>query len=127
MSDRDANAMQQQPIIGFVVDNDEPVVLCVGCTSKEDNCVDKIRDGEDYGTTIPYPECNGCGEALRPNSSQIDANTSNPHEDDFCVVCKRGPDCGETMNPVRTIDNGCVCSKCITSAEGLIPWGVSDV
>ncbi len=75
VNDESERTMQQQPIIGFVVDNDEPVVKCVGCTAKEDNCVDKIRDGEDYGTTIPYPECNGCGEVLRPNS-QIDTDTS---------------------------------------------------
>lgn len=51
--------------------------------------------------------------------------SGDPHADDFCVVCKRGPeDCERTMYPVKTIENGYVCGKCITSAEGRLPWGV---
>ncbi len=50
---------------------------------------------------------------------------TDPHTNDFCVVCKRGPDCGETMFPVA-IKNGYVCGKCITSAASELPWGAND-
>lgn len=38
---------------------------------------------------------------------------SDPHEDDFCVVCGRGPREGVMMHPVRGIKRGYVCQECI--------------
>lgn len=42
---------------------------------------------------------------------------SNPHDNNFCVVCKQGPDKGVTMHPVKTIENGYVCESCIDNAS----------
>jgi len=48
---------------------------------------------------------------------------TDPHADDFCVVCKRGPTPeGPTMHPVATIENGYVCGDCITHAEKHLPY-----
>lgn len=38
---------------------------------------------------------------------------SDPHANDYCVVCGVGPDAGRTMHPVVSIENGCVCEVCI--------------
>lgn len=41
---------------------------------------------------------------------------SDPHSDDYCVVCKKGPEKHITMHPVKDIDNGYVCQACIDNA-----------
>lgn len=42
---------------------------------------------------------------------------SDPHSDDYCVVCKQGVEEGVTMHPVVSIDDGCVCESCINNAS----------
>ena len=42
---------------------------------------------------------------------------SDCHSEDYCVVCKQGPEIGYTMHPVKTIDNGYVCQNCIDNAS----------
>lgn len=46
---------------------------------------------------------------------------SNPHEDDFCVVCGREVRIGIGMHPVASIENGCVCEECVGSKESNSP------
>lgn len=34
------------------------------------------------------------------------------HDDDFCVVCGKGPRKNVPMHPVKTVDKGYVCETC---------------
>lgn len=42
---------------------------------------------------------------------------TDPHKDDFCVVCKQGVEKQVTMHPIKTIKNGYVCGACINNAS----------
>jgi len=44
---------------------------------------------------------------------------SDPHADDFCVVCGRHPEPGLLMHPVVGIENGTVCGICVQAVEGV--------
>lgn len=48
---------------------------------------------------------------------------SDPHADDYCVVCDVGPDAGRTMHPVVSIEDGCVCENCVDAQSGPFPAG----
>ena len=40
------------------------------------------------------------------------SDRSDPHENDYCVVCLKGVRRGVTMHPVAGIENGCICEEC---------------
>lgn len=65
-------APDEENLIGYVIDPDcdhDAVTVCVDCNETEHNDADElgeVRDGPHYGDSVPYPECFGCGEVLRP-------------------------------------------------------------
>lgn len=78
-----------QPIIGFVVGNDDPVTMCGPCGAEEIERVGVIRDNDAYGDRVPYPECNKCGGVVRP---------SEPPRNQY--RCKR---CEERFDSLRSV------------------------
>jgi hypothetical protein len=42
---------------------------------------------------------------------------TDPHDQDFCVVCERGVRTGVEMHPLVSIQNGCVCGECVNRRE----------
>lgn len=51
---------------------------------------------------------------------------SDPHADNYCVVCNRSPQVGMRMHPVNTLENGCVCGKCRSLGAQHVPWSETD-
>lgn len=58
---------ESNQILGYVIGPDEDAItVCSDCADEGSENRATIRDGDHYGTQVPYSECYVCGEVMRP-------------------------------------------------------------